>query len=79
MERVIPIKKAPLKNATSTVSRQDFSPAIRKILCFHGGVGDFKEFENSFGVKAIRRAFGRNYELVFALVPHGGLWLGDSV
>ena len=79
MERVIPIKKAPLKNATSTVSRQDFSPAIRKILCFHGGVGDFKEFENSFGVKAIRRAFGRNYELVFAQAPHGGLWMRDPL
>ena len=61
------------KDATSTVSRQGAPPAIRKILCLHGGGGNVKEFENSSGVKAIRRALGRSYELVFAQAPHGGL------
>ena len=65
------------KDATSTVSRQGSLPAIRKILCLHGGGGNVKEFENSSGVKAIRRALGRNYELVFAQAPHGGLWMRD--
>ena len=65
------------KDATSTVSRQGSPPAIRKILCLHGGGGNAKEFENSRGVKAIKGALGSNYELVFAQAPHGGLWMRD--
>ena len=65
------------KDATSTVSRQGSPPAIRKILCLHGGGGNVKEFQNSSGVKAISEALGSNYELVFAQAPHGGLWMRD--
>ena len=65
------------KDATPTVSRKDSTPAIRKILCLHGGGGNVKEFENSPGVKAIKGALGSNYELVFAQAPHGGLWMRD--
>ena len=65
------------KDAITTVSRQVSAPAIRKILCLHGGGGNAKEFENSRGVKAIKEALGSNYELVFAQAPHGGLWMRD--
>ena len=65
------------KDAITTVGRQSSAPAIRKILCLHGGGGNAKEFENSRGVKAIKGALGSNYELVFAQAPHGGLWMRD--
>ena len=66
-----------VKDAITTVNRKGSAPAIRKILCLHGGGGNAKEFENSRGVKAIKGALGSNYELVFAQAPHGGLWMRD--
>ena len=57
------------KNATSTVSSRFC--LIRKILP-HGG-GNVKEFENSSGVKAIRRALGETMNW-FCSSPRGGLW-----
>ena len=65
------------KGAALTVSKNDSAPAIRKILCLHGGGGNAKDFQNSSGIKSLRKALGRDYEWVFAQAPDGGLWMRD--
>ena len=65
------------KGAALTVRKNDSTPAIRKILCLHGGGGNAKEFQGSSGIKSLREALGSDYELVFAQAPDGGLWMRD--
>ena len=65
------------KGAALTVSRNDSTPAIRKILCLHGGGGNAKEFQGSPGINSLRESLGSDYEWVFAQAPDGGLWMRD--
>ena len=65
------------KVAAPILSGKDSAPLVRKILCLHGGGGNAKEFQHSYGVKALREALGSEYELVFAQAPDGGLWMRD--
>ena len=67
------------KDAGPTVSRSGSTPAIRKILCLHGGGGNAKEFQYNSGIKGLREALGSDYELVFAQAPDGGLWMRDPL
>ena len=65
------------KDAALTVSKNDSTAAIRKILCLHGGGGNAREFQDNPGINSLRKALGSNYELVFAQAPDGGLWMRD--
>ncbi len=65
------------KDAALTVSKNDSTAAIRKILCLHGGGGNAREFQDNPGINSLRKALGSDYELVFAQAPDGGLWMRD--
>ena len=65
------------KDAALTVSKNDSTAAIRKILCLHGGGGNTREFQDNPGINSLRKALGSDYELVFAQAPDGGLWMRD--